>query len=456
MPDGRRHQPAGRGPADQPGRGRGPPGRGHGHVLRQPGAVGGVDRRRTARGWSPASTTVPRTIDDEVARLKLAAMGVRDRPAHRGAGRLPRPRGSTGRRTARSPASGGPASGRPAGRCSRSGWSREPRGTCPPSTGSACPSPGPGRGWPTWAPGTWSRGALDGPLTGRPATSRSIAPVRGAGTGRHGPCPPDRPRRRWTGSGRARRRTCSGRAWTSRSSRRSALARASRPGRPAASAGHEPPAIRAVEWRRRRAPHPGPASLPAQEVFLEARRPSEVAVAIPSLAVAGRSAPGHHRRRTGWRWPRIDRRPERAGPAAGTSTGPAGGWSASRPTAVNAGLGACSGCGRWPRRVAAGRSGGGATSRAARGSPHRRGRTRRRVGPSAGGAPSLLPHERQRPDPLQHRRAGHWRLGHRPGRSSSRRIEAGKALHVWVDETRPAAARGAADGVGAAAAGDPA
>ena len=40
-------QPHRRGPAGQPRRGRGPPGGGHGHELREPGALGGVRRRST-------------------------------------------------------------------------------------------------------------------------------------------------------------------------------------------------------------------------------------------------------------------------------------------------------------------------------------------------------------------------------------------------------------------------
>ena len=42
------------------GRRRGPPGRGHGHELRQPGAVGRVRRAATTPSWSRGSTSCPR------------------------------------------------------------------------------------------------------------------------------------------------------------------------------------------------------------------------------------------------------------------------------------------------------------------------------------------------------------------------------------------------------------
>ena len=44
---------------------------------------------------------------------------------------------------------------------------------------------------------------------------------------------------------------------------------------------------------------------------------------------------------------------------------------------------------------------------------------------------------RERPDPLQRRRAGHGRLRHGARRGARPRVEAGKRLHVYVDETRP-------------------
>ena len=49
-----------RGPARQPRRGRGPPGRGHGHELRQPGALRRVRRGATMRSSSRRSTSCPR------------------------------------------------------------------------------------------------------------------------------------------------------------------------------------------------------------------------------------------------------------------------------------------------------------------------------------------------------------------------------------------------------------
>ena len=55
---------------------RGPPGRGHGHVVREPGAGGGVGREAARRPRSRAVYPVPVDIDEEVARLKLHAMGV--------------------------------------------------------------------------------------------------------------------------------------------------------------------------------------------------------------------------------------------------------------------------------------------------------------------------------------------------------------------------------------------
>ena len=64
-----------RGPSRQPRRGRGSPGGGHGHELRQPGAVRGV-RRPAPRGARAKVYVVPEAIDAEVARLKLAALGI--------------------------------------------------------------------------------------------------------------------------------------------------------------------------------------------------------------------------------------------------------------------------------------------------------------------------------------------------------------------------------------------
>ena len=83
------HLPAGRRPADQPGGGRGSPGGGHGHELRQPGAL------RRVHGQEPAE---PR----EEGLRRARGHRRRDRPAearqherrlrhaHRGAGQVPR------------------------------------------------------------------------------------------------------------------------------------------------------------------------------------------------------------------------------------------------------------------------------------------------------------------------------------------------------------------------------
>ena len=69
-------QPAGRRARRQPGRRRGAPGRGHGHVVRRPGAGGRVARPPRQASSGPASTRCPRELDREVARLKLASLGV--------------------------------------------------------------------------------------------------------------------------------------------------------------------------------------------------------------------------------------------------------------------------------------------------------------------------------------------------------------------------------------------
>ncbi len=54
------HQPPRRRAAHQPRRGRGPPGVGHGHVVRQPGARGGVHGAATTRRSRRRSTSCPR------------------------------------------------------------------------------------------------------------------------------------------------------------------------------------------------------------------------------------------------------------------------------------------------------------------------------------------------------------------------------------------------------------
>ena len=67
---------AGRGAPAQPGRRRGPPGRGHGHELRQPGAQRRVPGPAAPGRSSRGSTGCPREIDAEIARVKLETMGV--------------------------------------------------------------------------------------------------------------------------------------------------------------------------------------------------------------------------------------------------------------------------------------------------------------------------------------------------------------------------------------------
>ena len=76
MPDGRR-VPAGRGPAGQPGRGRGPPGRGDGHELRQPGAVRPSTSSATTREpGAPRSTRCRRRSTTRSRGSSWRAMGV--------------------------------------------------------------------------------------------------------------------------------------------------------------------------------------------------------------------------------------------------------------------------------------------------------------------------------------------------------------------------------------------
>ena len=66
--------PARRGPARQPGRRGGAPGVGHGHELREPGALGRVRRPEPCSSLEARVYTVPKEIDDEIARLKLESM----------------------------------------------------------------------------------------------------------------------------------------------------------------------------------------------------------------------------------------------------------------------------------------------------------------------------------------------------------------------------------------------
>ncbi len=74
--DGRKVRVLGRRPPDQPRGRRRPPGRGDGYVVRQPSDGGGATSRRTTRRWRRKSIRVPDEIDEEVASLKLAAMGI--------------------------------------------------------------------------------------------------------------------------------------------------------------------------------------------------------------------------------------------------------------------------------------------------------------------------------------------------------------------------------------------
>ena len=74
-PDGRPpHLRAGPGPPGQPGRGRGPPQRGHGHVLRQPVPVAWCGWPRRARTSSPRVHDIPEEQDQKIAGIKLATM----------------------------------------------------------------------------------------------------------------------------------------------------------------------------------------------------------------------------------------------------------------------------------------------------------------------------------------------------------------------------------------------
>ena len=70
------HLPAGRGPARQPGGRRGSSGGRHGHELRQPVARRRVPGRSITPSSRRRSTCVPKEIDDEIARVKLATMAV--------------------------------------------------------------------------------------------------------------------------------------------------------------------------------------------------------------------------------------------------------------------------------------------------------------------------------------------------------------------------------------------
>ena len=84
------HLPAGRRPAGQPGGRRGPSGGGHGHELRQPVALAAEYMVKNHASLEKKVYVVPKDIDDEIARLKLATHERRLRHAHRGAGGVPR------------------------------------------------------------------------------------------------------------------------------------------------------------------------------------------------------------------------------------------------------------------------------------------------------------------------------------------------------------------------------
>jgi adenosylhomocysteinase len=67
------HPPPRRGPAGEPRGRRGPPRRGHGHELRQPGPVGRLAGRERPRACARRASRPPAIDAEEVARLKLAA-----------------------------------------------------------------------------------------------------------------------------------------------------------------------------------------------------------------------------------------------------------------------------------------------------------------------------------------------------------------------------------------------
>ena len=83
------HLPAGRGPAGQPGGGRGPPG-GVMDMSFANQALPPSTWSRTTPSLEKKVYAVPKEIDNEIARLKLKTHGHRDRHADRGAGQVPR------------------------------------------------------------------------------------------------------------------------------------------------------------------------------------------------------------------------------------------------------------------------------------------------------------------------------------------------------------------------------
>ena len=76
MADGRRIYLDRRRPPRQPLRRRGPPGARDGHVVREPGARASSTPCSTRASSSSKVYPVPAEIDKEIARLKLATMGV--------------------------------------------------------------------------------------------------------------------------------------------------------------------------------------------------------------------------------------------------------------------------------------------------------------------------------------------------------------------------------------------
>jgi adenosylhomocysteinase len=76
LPSGRRVFVPGRRPAHQPGRRRGPSRLGHGHVVRQPGPVGGVPEEERGRARARGHRGSGRTSTARWPVLKLAAMRI--------------------------------------------------------------------------------------------------------------------------------------------------------------------------------------------------------------------------------------------------------------------------------------------------------------------------------------------------------------------------------------------
>ena len=84
--DGRRLHLLAGGPRRQPRRGRGPPGRGDGHVVRQPGAGGRAPRARSRQARAGRASTVPEAIDARSrgsSSRRSASRSTRSRPSSR-------------------------------------------------------------------------------------------------------------------------------------------------------------------------------------------------------------------------------------------------------------------------------------------------------------------------------------------------------------------------------------